>query len=172
MRKKHAAVMVASIFALLILLVLFVSRFYKEQEPTPQEQAYEIMERIEGALEEMDKGWEKKSSTEILPFDLKYEGGQIITYYVCTTTFYEEEPLAADGLSSALKGVIDPESAEKSTECKVSGLDAMRYEKDGRAFLCWTVSPEISLAIEYGIGEFTDKEILEMAESVPANLEG
>lgn len=172
MRKKHTAIMATSIFAGLMLLVVFMSRFYKAQEPTPQEQAYEIMERIEGALEEMDNDWEKKSTTEILPFDLKYEGGQIITYYVCTTTFYGEDPLGAEGLSNALKGVIDPETAEKSTECEVSGLDAMRYEKDGRAFLCWTVSPEISLAIEYGIGEFTDKEILEMAESVPANLEG
>lgn len=170
MRKKYAAIIVVGILALLMLSAAFVSRFHKMQEP--QDQAYEIMVHIEDALEEMDKDWEKRSTTEILPFDLTFEDDQIITYYVCTTTFYGEDPLVIEGLSDALNGVIDPETAEKSTECKVSGLDAMRYEKDGRAFLCWTISPEISLAIEYGVGEFADKEILKMAESVPANVEG
>ena len=51
----------------------------------------------------------------------------------------------------------------------VSGLPAAIYQKDGRAYLCWTIMPELSCVIEYDPAVESEEDMLRMAESVPAN---
>jgi len=67
---------------------------------------------------------------------------------------------------------ISPDEAESCRECTVSGLPAAIYQKDGRAYLCWTIMPELSCVIEYNPAVESEEDMLRMAESVPANRTG
>lgn len=50
--------------------------------------------------------------------------------------------------------------------CTVGEMVGAWFEKDDRAFLCWTISPEISCVIEYSPASVTRADIFKMAESV------
>ena len=71
--------------------------------------------------------------------------------------------------TNAISAVIDPDDAESCRECTVSNLPAAIYQKDGRAYLCWTITPELSCVIEYDPTTEREEDMLRMAESVPAN---
>lgn len=45
----------------------------------------------------------------------------------------------------------------------------MFYEKDGRRFLCWTLSPQETCVLEYSPDAVSEADILRMAESVPVD---
>jgi len=57
-------------------------------------------------------------------------------------------------------------------KCTVSGLPAAIYQKDGQAYLCWTIMPELSCVIEYDPAAESEEDMLPMAESVPTNRTG
>lgn len=71
--------------------------------------------------------------------------------------------------TEAIAAVIAPDEAESYRECAVSGLPAAIYQKEGRAYLCWTIIPELSCVIEYDPAVENENDMLRMAESVPAN---
>lgn len=159
MKRKISLIFVA---AFCLLLAVISARQPETAQKTPPEE----LAKIEGALGEE---WKKQSQTIIVPAYFSDSKGNSIVFYACQTSFYDAEPPVLSGLDPVLNEVIDPETAESSRACQVSGLDAMRYEKEGRAFLCWTVSPEYSCAIEYDPDAVTDADIAKMAESVPRN---
>ena len=104
--------------------------------------------------------------------DLVYSDGEgnNIIYHVCLTTYYGVEATAQTGLNTdAISAVISSDEAESCRECTVSGLPAAIYQKDGRAYLCWTIIPELSCVIEYDPAVESEEDMLRMAESVPAN---
>lgn len=142
-------------------VTLLIVRLRVTETRNPVEEA---LEKFEAALGDE---WTKKSETRVLPFTLKDADGETIVYYVIVTTHYDDVPEMA-GLDPALNEIIDPDTAESSRTCKVCDLDAILYEKDGRAFLCWTVSAECSLAIEYSPDKVSESDIFRMAESIPA----
>ena len=130
----------------------------------------DMLNRVENALGDE---WEKKTVTEVS--DLVYSDGEgnNIIYRVCLTTYYGVEATAQTGLNTdAISAVISLDETESCRECTVSGLPAAIYQKDGRAYLCWTIMPELSCVIEYNPAVESEEDMLRMAESVPANRTG
>ena len=164
--KKYLCLMIGATCLLVIVGGVWMAQRTSLNTDTPRE----ILGRIEGALGDE---WNKISETEVIPFTLTFtdEGDDTLIYYVCKTTYYSEEIPEIDGLSPVLNEVIAPETAEQSRPCQVSGLDAMLYEKGERGFLCWTISPQYSLAIEYTLDSIPEEDIFRMAKSIPANTE-
>lgn len=127
----------------------------------------EVLKQVENALGEE---YEKQTVTEV--YDLVYSDDHenIIVYHLCTTTYYGPDPAGQTGLNiNAISAVISPDEAESFRECAVSGLPAAIYQKEGKAYLCWTILPELSCIIEYDPNAEREETIFRIAESVPAN---
>ena len=113
---------------------------------------------------------EKQTVTKVSDLVYSDNEGNTIVYHVCTTTYYEADSAKQTGMNTdAISAVISPDEAESYRECTVSGLPAAIYQKDGRAYLCWTIIPELSCVIEYDPTDESEEDIIRMAESVPAN---
>ena len=172
MEKKKAVTIAIVILVCGLLVFLFANWYIQAKKPTPKEQAYEMMGRIEGALSEMDKDWKKQSVTEATPITYADDSGNTIVYYLCETTYFEAEPAEVAELNmEAVQCVIDPASADSSRSCDVNGLAAILYEMTDRFYLCWTISPEYTCILEYSPDAVTEEDIFKMAESVPVNTQ-
>ena len=161
--KKRTWLIVAAICILLVLAgaITFVNR------PTPEDEMMDMLNRVENALGDE---WEKQTVTKVSDLVYSDGNGNTIVYHVCTTTYCEADTAEQTGLNTeAIASVIDPAEAENCRECTVSGLPAAIYQKDGRAYLCWTIIPELSCVIEYDPAVESEEDMLRMAESVPAN---
>ena len=162
MRKKTWFI-IAAICVLLVLVgaITFVNR------PTPEDEIMDMFNRVENALGDE---WKKQTVTKVSDFVYSDGKGNTIIYYVCITTYYEADATEQTGLNTeAIAAVISPDEAESCRECTVSGLPAAIYQKDGQAYLCWTIMPELSCVIEYDPAFESEEDMLRMAESVPAN---
>ena len=154
------------IVAVCILAVLAVSIIIANR-PTPQDEMIDMLNRVENAL--WDE-WKKQTVTKISDLVYSDDEGNTIVYHVCTTTYYEADSAKQTGLNTdANFAVISPDEAESCRECTVSGLPAAIYQRDGRAYLCWTIMPELTCVIEYDPAIESEEDMLRMAESVPAN---
>ena len=161
--KRKTWLIVAAICILLVLAVSIV----KANRPSPQEEMMDMLNRLENALGDE---WKKQTVTKVSDLVYSDEGGNTIIYHVCTTTYYEADSTEQTGLNTeAIAAVISPDEAESCRECTVSGLPAAIYQKDGQAYLCWTIIPELSCVIEYDPAVESEEDMLRMAESVPAN---
>ena len=161
--KKKTWLIIAAICILLVLAVaiIFVNR------PTPQDEMMDILNRMENALGDE---WEKQSVTEVSNIAYSDEEGNTNIYHICVTKYYGVDAAKQTGLNTdAISAVISPDEAESWRECTVSDLPAAIYQKDGRAYLCWTIMPEFSCVIEYDSTAESEEDMLRMAESVPAN---
>ena len=161
--KKKTWLFIAAICFLLTLSVAVICI----NRPAPQEEAVDMLNRVENTR---GKEWKKQTVTEV--YDLVYSGdeGNTVIYHICVTTYYEADATGQTGLNTeAISAVIPPDEAESCRECTVSGLPAAIYQKDGRAYLCWTIIPELSCVIEYDPAVEAEEDMLRMAQSVPAN---
>ena len=155
------------IIAVVCMLLIWVAVIIFVNPTTPQDKIMDMLNQVENALGDE---WEKQTVTEVS--DLVYSDGEgnNIIYHVCLTTYYGDEAAAQTGLNTdAISAVISPDEAESCRECTVSGLPAAIYQKDGQAYLCWTIMPELSCVIEYDPAAESEEDMLRMAESVPAN---
>ena len=162
MRKKTWFI-IAAICVLLVLVgaITFANR------PTPENEMMDILNRIENALGDE---WKKQTVTKVSDLVYSDNEGNTIVYHVCITTYYEADATEQTGLNTeAISAVVSPDEAESFRECTVSNLPAAIYQKDGRAYLCWTIIPELSCVIEYDPTIPKEEDIVRMAESVPAN---
>ncbi len=125
-----------------------------------------LLGRLENALGD---GWIRQSSTQITPVTYNDGQGQTVVHYICQTTYYVDSIPEITGVDPVVNRIIDPETAETSRACKVSGFDAVLCTRDGRSYLCWTLSPECSMVIEYSPESIAEADVFKMAESVPAN---
>lgn len=144
---KKKWLIIALIAVLLILSAIIVSVNYKTSEDVRKQTVAEV-------------------------YDLVYsdDEGNVIIYYVCVTTYYQTDPNDQTDLNTnAIAAIINPDEAESCRECFVSDLPAAIYKKGGRAYLCWTIIPELSCVIEYDPTIENEADIFRMAESVPAN---
>ena len=161
--KKKTWLILAAVCILLIWAVLIIIA----NHPTPQDEMMNMLNRVENALGDE---WKKQTVTKISDLVYSDDDGNTIVYHVCTTTYYEADSAKQSGLNTdAISTVISPDEAENCRECTVSGLPAAIYQKDGRAYLCWTIIPELSCVIEYDPAVESEEDMLRMAESVPAN---
>ena len=161
MKKKTCFIAAIGIVCVLFFTIMFANR------PIPQDEMIAMLEQVENALGEE---WEKQTVTKVSDLVYSNDEGNTIVYHVCTTTYYEADFTEQTGLNTdAISTVISPNEAESYRECTVSGLPAAIYQKDGRAYLCWTIMPELSCVIEYDPAVESEEDMLRMAESVPAN---
>ena len=134
---------------------------------SPKNEMMDMLAQVENALGEE---WEKQTVTKVSDLVYSDNQGNNIIYHICTTTYYEEDICEKTALNtSAISAVIDPDEAESYRECSVSGLPAAIYQKDGQAYLCWTIMPELSCVIEYNPAVQSEEDMFRMAESVPVN---
>ena len=161
--KKKTWLTIAAVCILLILSALIILA----NRPTPQDEMMNMLNRVENALGDE---WKKQTVTKVSDLVYSDDEGNTIVYHVCTTTYYEADSTKQTGLNTAaISAVISPDEAENCQECTVSGLPAAIYQKDGRAYLCWTIIPELSCVIEYDPAIESEEDMIRMAESVPAN---
>ena len=160
-KKTWLIISVVCILLIVTVTILLANR------PTPEDIMMDMLNRVENALGEE---WKKQTVTKVSDLVYSDEGGNTIVYHVCTTTYYEADSAKQTGLNTdAISSVISPDEAESYRECTVSGLPAAIYQKNGRAYLCWTIIPELSCVIEYDPTVESEEDMLHMAESVPAN---
>lgn len=135
--------------------------------PTPQDEMMDMLNRVENALGDE---WKKQTVTKVSDLVYSDDEGNTIVYHICTTTYYEADAAEQSGLNiDAISAIIPPDKAESNRECTVSKLPAAIYQKDGRAYLCWTIIPELSCVLEYDPAVQSEDDMLRMAESIPAN---
>lgn len=161
--KKKTWLIIVAVCILLILSALIILA----NRPTPQDEMMNMLNRVENALGDE---WKKQTVTKVSDLVYSDDEGNTIVYHVCTTTYYEAYSAKQTGLNTdAIAAVISPDESESCRDCTVSGLPAAIYQKDGRAYLCWTIMPELSCVIEFDPVVESEEDMLRMAESVPAN---
>lgn len=155
------------IVAAICILLVLAGAIALANRPTPEDEMMDMLSRVENALGDE---WEKQTVTKVSDLVYSDNEGNTIVYHVCITTHYEADSTKQTGLNTeAIAAVISPDEAERCRECTVSGLPAAIYQKNGRAYLCWTIMPELSCVIEYDPAVESEEDMLRMAESVPAN---
>ena len=155
------------IVAVICILLVLVGAITFANRPTLEDEMMDMLNRVENGLGDE---WKKQTVTKVSDLVYSDSKGNNIVYHVCTTTYYEADATKQSGLNAeAIAAVIAPEEAENSRKCTVSGFPAAIYKKDDRAYLCWTIIPELSCVIEYDPTVQSEYDILRMAESVPVN---
>lgn len=152
---------------IVVVLVALATVIFAANRPTSEDEILDMLNRVEG---ELGEEWKKQTVTEVSDLVYSDDEGNTIIYYVCVTTYYEADPDEQNGLNTdAIAAVINPDEAESCRECTIGDLPAAIYRKDGRAYLRWTIIPEVSCVIEYDPAVENEADIFRMAESVPAN---
>lgn len=159
---KKKAVVLIGICTTVALLSVFLFR-YMESKLTSE--ALEMIDRVEIAVKELDEGWEKQSVTQAVPLSYADGNGNTILFYQCHTKYDVGDPAEVSGLHiGAIETVV--EVPEEYRACTVSDFSAAWFEVGDRAYLCWTISPEISCILEYSPDAVDEADIFRMAESV------
>lgn len=155
---------------ILIAAGVSLSIFSCKDEMTEREKAkadfLENAKRIEEALQEVDPDFKSLGYTEVTQISYDHEDGYDIQYYFCKTTYFDEIPELTGVHLEAIRGVIDPDTAESSRDTKVLDYDAIIYTLEDREYLCWSLSPEDSCVLEYTPGTISEDDLWTMAESV------
>ena len=136
-----------------------------EGDKTDAEKMREMADRVEDAILSVDDSYKKQVEVVTYPLTYSDASGNTIVFTQCHTKYYEADPAEVTGLHiDSIKSVVAlPDEYEN---CDVGEMVGEWFEKDDRAFLCWTISPEISCVIEYSPSSVTRADIFKMAESV------
>lgn len=153
-------IILALVLAMTAICLLGIFAIRNVREPS-------LIESVQAAL---GGEWTAQSKTAITSRTFPNAEGETIVFYVCQTTYFTDDIPEITGINEALNEIIDPAAAETSRACTVSGREAVLYQKDGRAYLCWTYSAEYSFVIEYNPEDVTEADIIRMAESVPSGI--
>lgn len=163
--QKKIVILIAGIGAFFLLAVAssLLNR-NRSAKIDPYMEAAKEIHRVESALKEVDEKWQCQSLTVVTPYTYSNPDANTIIYYCCKTSYFETDPAEVTDLNTlAVSQVIELNTVEKSRECEVNGLDAVLCEKDGRAYLCWTITPEVSCVIEYTPDAVEEEVISKMA---------
>ncbi len=136
-----------------------------DDNKTDAEKMREMADRVENAILSVDDSYKKQIEVVTYPLTYQDANGNTIVFTQCHTKYYEADPSEIDGLHiESIESVISlPDEYEN---CSVGEMVAAWFEKNDRAFLCWTISPEVSCVIEYSPDSVMRADIFKMAESV------
>jgi len=154
------------IIMLMLLFTLVGCGSTKTDEPN----ADEMIQKIENAMYEVLGDDLKKVSQHELVATIEYamkDGtGDGIQYHMIKSTYFEGDPAEVTGFNENAVGVLfDVVSVDSSEEMQINEWAACRYRVNGKSFLCFTYSPEMTYVLEYNAEEVSDEEIVKMAES-------
>ena len=173
---KRKVLQVVGIGILILVLIIGVARYIevRTRQTDPNWQIANEIYKVENSLKEVDEDYECQSVSKVTPFTYTDSEGNTIVYYCCQTAYITDQPGEHSGLNmDAIGLVVDLTQIESRRECTVNAYDAFQCEIGDRAYLCWTLSPEISCVIEYRVDFVDETDIWKMAKSVqlPANEE-
>lgn len=157
------------IIVVLVLVTLGVCRWIevRNRQTDPNWKIAEQIYNMENALKEVDEDYECKSISKVTPYTYADPAGNTIVYYCCQTAYVSDESGEYTGLNTdAIGMVIDFAQIQNRRDCKVNAHDAFQCEISDRAYLCWSISSEISCVIEYSADAIDEADIFRMAESV------
>jgi len=161
----------AVVIGILILVLSIGVAWYIEiqiRQTDPNWQIANEIYKVENSLKEVDEDYECQAVSKATPFTYTDSEGNTIVYYCIQTAYFSNESGEYTGLDmNAIGLVIDIDLIDNKRECKVNEYDAFLCELDDRAYLCWTLSTEISCVIEYNANAIDEADIFHMAESVP-----
>lgn len=132
MTKKKKFGLVAGIVVICILSVIVFKK--GNRTPSPSEDAYEMLGRIEAALGDEYK---KQSMTELVA-TIQYgdNDGNTINYYILKTTYYEADPAEITGLNTeAIMLIVGPGTADICQEMKIQDW-TLPFMKEGNYPTC------------------------------------
>lgn len=157
---------ISFVIALIIILILAGCGSEKSEEPKGDE----MIEKIENAMYEvLGDDLKKLSQHELIAtmsYTMKDGTGDGIQYHMIKSTYFEEDPSEITGFNKNAVGVLfDIASADSSEEMQINEWAACRYRVNGKSFLCFTYSTEMTYVLEYNADEVSDEEIIKMAES-------
>ena len=167
---KRKVLWIVTIGGLVLGLMIGVARYIEVQnrQTDPNWQIATEIYKAEKALKEVDEDYECQSVSKVTPFTYTDSEGNTIVYYCCQTAYLSNESGEYTGLDMAAIGLmIDLSQMENKRECRVNEYDAFLCEIGECAYLCWTLSPEVSCVIAYSADAVDEADILRMAESVP-----
>lgn len=136
-----------------------------DDEINDAEKIQEMADRVENAIMSVDDSYKKQ--IEIVTFPMTYTDadGNTLVFTQSHTKYFEADPAEITGLHiESIEAVV--KLPEEYRDCTVGDMSAAWFEKDDRAFLCWTMSPEVSCVIEYSSSSITEADVFKMAESV------
>lgn len=159
-KRKIFIIVLAVILIIAAIVAVFLCK--KANEVTPQE----MLEKFEEALGDEYK---KQTQTEIAA-TLTYGNGDKennIYYHIIKTTYFGADPTSVTGLNfDALHILFDPDCADGCQDMTIQDWDAALFNVGEESYLCWTVTPEVSYALEYDPEKVSDADIIHIAESV------
>lgn len=140
---------------------------------TDEAGADQMLEKIENAMYEvLGDDLKKVSQHELIAtieYAMKDGTGDGIQYRMIKSTYFEKDPSEVIGFNEEAVGVLfDVTSADSVEEMQINEWAACRYRINGKSYLCFTESPEMTYVLEYNAEEVSDEEILKMAESAKA----
>ena len=155
-----------SIIMLTLIFILAGCGSTKTEEPN----ADEMIEKIENAMYEvLGDDLKKISQHELIAtmtYAMKDGTGDGIHYHMIKSTYFEEDTSVTNGFNESAVGVLfDVASVDSSEKMQINEWAACRYRVNGKSFLCFTYSAEMTYVLEYNAEEVSDEEIIKMAES-------
>lgn len=159
-RRTISGIVFISVVVVGIFVAFGVSKAKQSEVPSPDD----MIKRVEAALGDDYK----KQSETVLAGTITYsdKNGNEINYHILKTTYYEADPSEVTGLNVNALGVLfQPDFANSCEEMQIKEWSAALYRFDGRSYLCWTDTPEVSYVLEYNPDVVPDEEIIKMAES-------
>lgn len=164
-KKKVITILCCVLVVIVTVTALAVSKAFADEGKTDAEKMQEMADRIEDAIQSVDDSYKKQ--IEVVTYPLTYQDaeGNTIIFTQCHTKYYDADPAKVTDLhTESIESVVAlPDDYEN---CTVGEKIGAWFEKDDRAFLCWTISPQVSCVIEYSPSSVSKADIFKMAESV------
>lgn len=166
MSRKKLLTVLCCVIAVTVALVAFVAaNASADNDKTDAEKIREMADRVEDAILSVDDSYKKQIEVVTAPLTYQDAEGNTIVFTQCHTKYYNADPAKVTGLHvESIEAVVAlPDEYENRT---VGDMVGAWFEKGDRAFLCWTISAEVSCVIEYSPKSVTKDDIFKMAESV------
>lgn len=164
-KKKILTILCCVLIVAVAVAVLATAKAFADDEKTDAEKMREMADRVENAILSVDDSYKKQIEIVTAPLTYQDAEGNTIVFTQCHVKYFDADSAEVTGLhTEAIESVVTlPEEYEN---CTVGEKVGAWFEKDDRAFLCWTISAEISCVIEYSPESVTKADIFKMAESV------
>lgn len=101
-----------------------------------------------------------------LTYSNKEDETKVVHYYFIKTTYSADVTIDMIDLNDdAFRPLFNPDNAVSAKEMKIRDWYGCLYTFPNKSYLCWTVSPEASYALEYTPADIDDESIIKIANS-------
>lgn len=105
--------------------------------------------------------------TEIYEVAFEGPGGDILTYYLCETTYSGKEPTSFDTVDTmAVQSIFAPDCNAPVKTLEVCGYPCGVYLEDNRAYFCCTISAKSTVVLEYSPDVISEETATKIIRSI------